>query len=83
MNNDNISDNDSDDEDEEYKYAIPSLYDNNILQRLKQNDPSITHLNIPLDCIGNFTQNDECNFNNIDWKFLWTSFGSPKIVCVS
>ena len=68
MNNDNISDYDSDDEDEEYKYAIPLLYDNNILQRLKQNDPSITHLNIPLDCIGNFTQNDECNFNNIDWK---------------
>jgi len=36
MNNDDNNEEDSDDEDEEYKYAIPLLYDNNILQRLKQ-----------------------------------------------
>ena len=58
--NDNIDieDEDSDDEDDGYY-----LLDENHLQKLKENDPSITGLDIELNCNG-----DECFFNGINWK---------------
>jgi len=48
----------SDDEGDGY-YVL----DENHLQKLKENDPSITGLDIELNCNGG-----ECFFNSIDWK---------------
>ena len=58
--NDNIDieEDDSDDEGDGY-YSL----DENHLQKLKENDPSITGLDIELNCNGG-----ECFFNSIDWK---------------
>ena len=38
--------------------------DSKVLQRLKQNDPTITHLNVALNC----GDDGECFFNDIDWE---------------
>ena len=64
--NSNIADEDSDDEEEvgnvdKYEYC---LLDKKVLQRLQQNDPTITSLQIRLDC----NDDGECFFNSIDWK---------------
>jgi hypothetical protein len=59
--NDDIGENDSDDEDD---IGAELNLDETTLQRLKQNDPSITFLNVELNC----DDNGKCYFNNIDWK---------------
>ena len=59
--NDDIGENDSDDEED---IGAELNLDETTLQRLKQNDPSITFLNVELNC----DDNGKCYFNNIDWK---------------
>ena len=59
-NIDDIEDEDSDNEEDENKYSLITL-DKKVLQRLKQNDPSIKSIRICL-------QDGECFFNTINWK---------------
>jgi len=59
-NGDNVNDNcDIEDEDVE----VIDLEDENVLQRLKRNDPSIIAIEIGLNCFSG-----ESFFNSIDWK---------------
>jgi len=67
MNNDNdtneeyhykIDEEDSDDEDVDFEFNL------DIFQRLKQNDPSITNMNMTL----NYDRHGKSHFSSIDWK---------------
>jgi len=67
-NDNNISD---DKDDEGYKYVYTPVddsiaytkLDKNVLQGLKQNDPSITNVDVALHTI-----DGDCFFNDVDWK---------------
>jgi len=64
----NIDDDMSENEDWHGDFDVEIVLENqNILQRLKHNDPAITHLYIDLNCHYH-GQDGECFFNSIDWK---------------
>jgi len=66
----NIDDDMSENEDWHGDFDVEIVLENqNILQRLKHNDPAITHLYIDLNCHYHYHgQDGECFFNSIDWK---------------
>jgi len=63
--NSDIEDEDSDHEDDWKKHEY-CLLDEAVLQRLKQNDPSITGLKISL--VPEEDDDSECFFNSVDWE---------------
>ena len=62
----NINETGETEEDGEYEVVWERSFELNkdTLQRLKENDPSVTHLNIPLHC----NDDGDCFFNSINWK---------------
>lgn len=61
-NQDSHEDDDNDEDVE--RYIRPIALDNKVLQRLKQHDPTLTHLSVKFGC----DNTGEYIFNSIDWE---------------